>query len=322
MFTTVKNAFKVKEIRSKILFTLFVLIVYRLGASITVPGVNAAALAQISSTGLASILNTFSGGGLENYSVFAMGVSPYITAQIVVQLLQMDIVPKFVEWSKQGEVGRRKLNQATRWLTILLGFIQSIGITAGFNALSTIKLVNNPGVRTYLTIGLILTAGTMFATWLGDMITERGLGNGVSMLIFAGIVAQFPKGLQQLWDDQIVGESGSALWAGIGFIAVVALCLLIIVAFVTWVQQAERRLPIQYTRRTTTSPKSSYLPLKINVSGVIPVIFAGSFISTPQTILMAFQRTHGGDSWYQIMTNIFNMQSGPGITLYTLLIII
>ena len=322
MFTTVKNAFKVKEIRSKILFTLFVLIVYRLGASITVPGVNAAALAQISSTGLASILNTFSGGGLENYSVFAMGVSPYITAQIVVQLLQMDIVPKFVEWSKQGEVGRRKLNQATRWLTILLGFIQSIGITAGFNALSTIKLVNNPGVRTYLTIGLILTAGTMFATWLGDMITERGLGNGVSMLIFAGIVAQFPKGLQQLWDDQIVGESGSALWAGIGFIAVVALCLLIIVAFVTWVQQAERRLPIQYTRRTTTSPKSSYLPLKINVSGVIPVIFAGSFISTPQTILMAFQRTNGGDSWYQIMTNIFNMQSGPGITLYTLLIII
>ncbi|EEU30448.1 preprotein translocase, SecY subunit [Limosilactobacillus coleohominis 101-4-CHN] len=322
MFTTVKNAFKVKEIRSKILFTLFVLIVYRLGASITVPGVNAAALAQISSTGLASILNTFSGGGLENYSVFAMGVSPYITAQIVVQLLQMDIVPKFVEWSKQGEVGRRKLNQATRWLTILLGFIQSIGITAGFNALSTIKLVNNPGVRTYLTIGLILTAGTMFATWLGDMITERGLGNGVSMLIFAGIVAQFPKGLQQLWDDQIVGESGSALWAGTGFIAVVALCLLIIVAFVTWVQQAERRLPIQYTRRTTTSPKSSYLPLKINVSGVIPVIFAGSFISTPQTILMAFQRTHGGDSWYQIMTNIFNMQSGPGITLYTLLIII
>lgn len=322
MFTTVKNAFKVKEIRSKILFTLFVLIVYRLGASITVPGVNAAALAQISSTGLASILNTFSGGGLENYSVFAMGVSPYITAQIVVQLLQMDIVPKFVEWSKQGEVGRRKLNQATRWLTILLGFIQSIGITAGFNALSTIKLVNNPGVRTYLTIGLILTAGTMFATWLGDMITERGLGNGVSMLIFAGIVAQFPKGLQQLWDDQIVGESGSALWAGIGFIAVVAICLLIIVAFVTWVQQAERRLPIQYTRRTTTSPKSSYLPLKINVSGVIPVIFAGSFISTPQTILMAFQRTHGGDSWYRIMTNIFNMQSGPGITLYTLLIII
>ena len=265
MFTAVKNAFKVKDIRKKIFFTLFVLIVYRIGAAITVPGVNAAALQEISSTGLASILNTFSGGGLENYSLFAMGVSPYITAQIVVQLLQMDIVPRFVEWSKQGEVGRRKLNQATRWLTIVLGFIQSIGITAGFNALSTIRLVNHPGVQTYLTIGLILTAGTMFATWMGDMI---------------------------------------------------------IVAFVTWVQQAERRLPIQYTRRTTTSPSSSYLPLKINVSGVIPVIFAGSFISTPQTILMAFQQNHGGDSWYQIMTTIFNMQSGPGIALYVFLIVV
>lgn len=202
MFTTVKNAFRVKEIRHRIFFTLFVLIVYRLGASITVPGVNAAALQQLSSSGLASILNTFSGGGLENYSLFAMGVSPYITAQIVVQLLQMDIVPKFVEWSKQGEVGRRKLNQATRWLTIVLGFVQSIGITAGFNALSNIKLVNNPGMKTYLTIGLILTAGTMFATWMGDMITERGLGNGVSMLIFAGIIAQMPSAIQQLWTDQ------------------------------------------------------------------------------------------------------------------------
>ena len=265
MFTAVKNAFKVKDIRKKIFFTLFVLIVYRIGAAITVPGVNAAALQEISSTGLASILNTFSGGGLENYSLFAMGVSPYITAQIVVQLLQMDIVPRFVEWSKQGEVGRRKLNQATRWLTIVLGFIQSIGITAGFNALSTIRLVNHPGVQTYLTIGLILTAGTMFATWMGDMITERGLGNGVSMLIFAGIVAQMPGGIRQLWDDQIAGESGSALWMGIGFVTLVIVAILIIVAFVTWVQQAERRLPIQYTRRTTTSPSSSYLPLKINV---------------------------------------------------------
>ena len=124
MFKAVINTLKVKEIRKKILFTLFVLIVYRIGAAITVPGVNAAALQEISSTGLASILNTFSGGGLENYSLFAMGVSPYITAQIVVQLLQMDIVPRFVEWSKQGEVGRRKLNQATMWLTIVLGFIQ------------------------------------------------------------------------------------------------------------------------------------------------------------------------------------------------------
>lgn len=322
MFTTIKNGLKVSEIRKKILFTLFVLIVYRLGAYITVPGINAAALQEVASTGLASILNTFSGGGLENYSLFAMGVSPYITAQIVVQLLQMDIVPKFVEWSKQGDVGRRKLNQATRWLTIVLGFIQSIGITAGFNALSTLKLVNNPGIKTYLMIGLILTAGTMLASWMGDMISERGLGNGVSMLIFAGIIAQMPSGIKQLWQDQIVGASGNDLWIGIAFIAVVVVALLIIVTFVTWVQQAERRLPIQYTRRTTSAPESSYLPLKINVSGVIPVIFAGSFVSTPQTILMAFQQNHSGDSWYQIMTNIFNMQTIPGTSLYILLIVL
>ena len=321
MFSTVKDAFKVKEIRGKIFFTLFVLFVYRLGSYITVPGVNAGALQSLANSGLASILNTFSGGGLSNYSLFAMGVSPYITAQIVVQLLQMDIVPKFVEWSKQGEVGRRKLNQATRWLTIVLGFIQSIGITAGFSALSSIKLVETPGVTSYITIGLILTAGTMFATWLGDMITERGLGNGVSMIIFAGILAQIPGGIVQLWNDQIAGESGSALWEEIGFVAVVVIALLIIVQFVTWVQQAERRLRIQYTRRTTTAPANSYLPLKINVSGVIPVIFAGAFISTPQTILVAFQQAHSGDTWYQILTSIFNLSSGPGITLYTVLIV-
>lgn len=322
MFTTIKNAFKVKDIRKKIVFTLFVLIVYRLGAYITVPGINAAALQEISSTGLASILNTFSGGGLENYSLFAMGVSPYITAQIVVQLLQMDIVPKFVEWGKQGDVGRRKLNQATRWLTIVLGFIQSIGITAGFNALSTLKLVNNPGWKTYIMIGVILTAGTMMATWMGDMITEKGLGNGVSVLIFAGIIARMPSGIHQLWSDQITGASGSELWMGIGFIALIVVALLIIVAFVTWVQQAERRLQIQYTRRTSAAPESSYLPLKINVAGVIPVIFAGSFVSTPQTILMAFQRSHGADHWYQVMTNIFNMQTIPGTSLYILLIVL
>lgn len=322
MLTAIKNTFKVKEIRSKILFTLFVLIVYRLGAAITVPGVNAAALKQLSNSGLASILNMFSGGGLENYSLFAMGVSPYITAQIVVQLLQMDIVPTFVEWGKQGEVGRRKLNQATRWLTIFLGFIQSIGITAGFNALTTVKLINHPTPTTYLTIGLILTAGTMLATWMGDMITERGLGNGVSVLIFAGIVAEIPGGVAQLWQDQIVGETGTDLYEGIGFIVIVAICLILITAFVTWFQQAERRLKIQYTRRVQAAGSNSYLPLKINVSGVIPVIFAGSFISTPQTILMAFQQSHGSDSWYQVLTNLFNMQSGPGIALYTFLIVI
>ena len=321
MFSTVINALKVKDIRHKIFFTLGILIVFRLGSYITVPGVNAHALQSISSSGLVGILNTFSGGGLTNYSIFAMGVSPYITAQIIVQLLQMDIVPKFVEWSKQGEVGRRKLNQATRWLTIVLAFAQSIGITAGFNYLSQMNLVETPNVHTFLTIGLILTAGTMLTTWLGDMITERGIGQGVSMIIFAGIIARTPTGIQQIYTEQFVNTPKSQWGQSFLYVGLILLAVLAIVIFVTWVQQASRKIPIQYTRRASGASDSSYLPLKVNVAGVIPVIFASSFISTPQTILMAFASSHSEDDWYNILTNVFNMQTTDGAILYTVLIV-
>ena len=322
MFSTVINALKVKDIRHKIFFTLGILIVFRLGSYITVPGVNAHALQSISSSGLVGILNTFSGGGLTNYSIFAMGVSPYITAQIIVQLLQMDIVPKFVEWSKQGEVGRRKLNQATRWLTIVLAFAQSIGITAGFNYLSQMNLVETPNVHTFLTIGLILTAGTMLTTWLGDMITERGIGQGVSMIIFTGIIARTPTGIQQIYTEQFVNTPKSQWGQSFLYVGLILLAVLAIVIFVTWVQQASRKIPIQYTRRASGASDSSYLPLKVNVAGVIPVIFASSFISTPQTILMAFASSHSEDDWYNILTNVFNMQTTDGAILYTVLIVL
>ncbi|MDV7718613.1 preprotein translocase subunit SecY [Pediococcus ethanolidurans] len=322
MLSTIKNAFKVKDIRNKILFTLGVLIIYRLGAYITVPGINAKALQSVASSGLVGILNTFSGGGLSNYSIFAMGVSPYITAQIVIQLLQMDIVPRFVEWSKQGEVGRRKLNQATRYLTIILAFVQSVGITAGFNALSSLNLVKDPSVQTYVTIGLILTGGTMLATWMGDMITDRGLGNGVSILIFAGIIARTPTSIYQIYQEQFVDTAKSQWLNSYIFVAVLIIAVLAIVIFVTWVQQASRRVPIQYTRRASGAPDSSYLPLKVNVAGVIPVIFASSFIATPQTILMAFANNHSSDTWYQILSNVFNMQTTDGAILYTFLIVV
>lgn len=322
MLTTVKNALKVKDIRNKILFTLGILIVFRLGSYITVPGVNAKALESMSSSGLVGILNTFSGGGLTNYSIFAMGVSPYITAQIIVQLLQMDIVPKFVEWSKQGEVGRRKLNQATRWLTIVLAFAQSIGITAGFNYLSQMNLVESPSVQTFLTIGLILTAGTMLTTWLGDMITERGIGQGVSMIIFAGIIARTPVGIQQIYTEQFVNTAKSEWTQSFIIVGAIILAVLAIVIFVTWVQQASRKIPIQYTRRASGASDSSYLPLKVNVAGVIPVIFASSFISTPQTILMAFASSHPDDTWYTVLNDVFNMQTTKGAILYTVLIVL
>lgn len=320
MLKTMKNALAVKEIRNKILFTLGVLIVFRLGTYITVPGINAQALSSVASSGLISILNTFSGGGLTNYSILAMGVSPYITAQIVVQLLQMDIVPRFVEWSKQGEVGRRKLNQVTRYLTIVLAFVQSIGITAGFNALSSLNLVTNPGIKTYISIGIILTGGTMFTTWLGDMITERGLGNGISMIIMAGILARIPTGIYQIYTEQF--GSASQIWQPILYVVILILVILIIVTFVTYVQQANYKIPIQYTRRLAGASESSYLPLKVNVAGVIPVIFASSFIATPQTILLAFTANHSEDTWYQVMTNIFSTSTVAGMTFYTVLIVL
>lgn len=266
MLRTLKNALKVKDIRNKILFTLAVLLVYRLGTLIAVPGVNAKALQSIGSTGLISLLDTVSGGGLAQYSIFSMGVSPYITAQIVVQLLQMDIVPKFVEWSKQGEVGRRKLNQVTRYLTIIFGFFQAIGITAGFQTLSSMGLVKNPSVSTYITIGIILTGGTMLLTWMGEQITDKGLGNGVSLLIFSGIIARLPSGLQELYRDNVQVYSGAEIWKGIAFMAALAIIVILVITFVTWVQQANYKIPIQYTRRVTSAGSNSYLPLKVNVA--------------------------------------------------------
>ena len=322
MLKTMKNALAVKEIRKKILFTLGVLIVFRLGTYITVPGINAKALQSVASSGLINMLNIFSGGGLTNFSLFAMGVSPYITAQIVVQLLQMDIVPRFVEWSKQGEVGRRKLNQVTRYLALVVAFIQSIGITLGFNALTQMGLVKNQTPQTYIEIAIVMTAGTMLLTWLGDEITDKGLGNGISVIIFAGIIARLPSGLWQIYKEEIINNSASDRWQGILFFIAVIVAILIVTQFVTWVEQADRRIPIQYTRRATMSGSESFLPLKVNVSGVIPVIFASSFIVTPATILMAFQRTQGDQQWFKVMNQIFSLQTTPGVIIYTLLIIL
>lgn len=322
MLGTLKNALKVKEIRKKIFFTLFILAIYRLGAQIAVPGINISAMEKLSSTGLIPLLDTVSGGGLSNYSIFSMGVSPYITAQIVIQLLQTDIVPKFVEWSKQGEVGRRKLNQVTRYLTIVLAFIQSIGITAGFNGLSGMGLVSKPSVQTFITLGIIMTGGSMLLTWMGEQITDKGIGNGVSMIIFAGIVARLPHGLYQLVHEQVISAKGSELLINILFIVIILVLILLVTQFTTYVQQANRKVPIQYTRRATSGGSESYLPLKVNVAGVIPVIFASSLIVTPSTILMAFQKSHGGDTWFQVLQNIFSLQTTTGAIVYTVLIVL
>lgn len=321
MFTLLKNAFQVKDIRNRIFFTLMMLIVFRIGTHITVPGVNAGAIRALATTGLFSLLNTFGGGALSQYSIFAMGVSPYITASIVIQLLQMDIIPKFTEWSKQGEVGRRKLNQATKYLSVVLAFVQSIGISIGFNQLSNFGLVRNPGWTTYLIIALVMTAGSMLVIFIGDSITMNGVGNGTSLIIFSGIVARIPQDLLTFYNERFV-DAGDNLTRNIIFSAALLVAMVLLVVFVVYIQQAERRLPVQYSKRATGANQTAHLPLKINSAGVIPVIFASSFMMTPQTILGFFAANNSEAGWYQVLNTIFNFREPIGAAIYTLLIIV
>lgn len=320
MLKLLKDAFKVKDIRSRILFTIFILFVFRLGTHITVPGVDAARLQAISGLPFLSMLDLVSGSAMQRFSIFSMGVSPYITASIIVQLMQMDIVPKFVEWSKQGEVGRRKLNQATRYLTLVLGFFQSVALVSAFQFYTQFGFVPNPSFATYLVIGLVLTTGTMFVTWLGEQITEKGIGNGVSMIIFAGIISRLPVDLKELYVDYFVNINQSDIWKSVIFAIFLVLAVVAIVTFVTYFQQAERKIPIQYTKRVAGAPTSSYLPLKVNAAGVIPVIFASSLITLPNSVLQAFT-SFQGETWFEVVQTIFNYNTVPGAILYTTLIV-
>jgi len=321
MIRLLKDAFREKDIRSRILFTLGILIIFRAGTHITVPGVDASALDEVSGTGLFNLLDTFGGGALSSYSIFALGVSPYITSSIVVQLLQMDIIPKFKEWSEQGEVGRRKLNQATRYLTIVLAFVQALGISFGFNALTGLGLVKNPGALTYFSIALILTAGTMFVMWLGEQITVNGFGNGTSLIIFSGIVARIPEDLYNYYNVQI-RNAGDEMVETIVFTILLIIAMVLLVVLVTFMENARRNIPIQYTKRVAGSKQSAVLPLKVNSAGVIPVIFASSFLMTPQIILGYFAQGSADATWYQVLNSIFNLQEPAGAVLYTVLIVV
>lgn len=320
-FKLLKDALKVKHVRNKIFYTLFIILVFRIGTHITVPGINAKSLEQLSDLPFLNMLNLVSGNAMRNFSVFSMGVSPYITASIVVQLLQMDILPKFVEWGKQGEVGRRKLNQATRYISLALAFIQSIGITAGFNTLSSVALVKNPDIKTYMLIGALLTTGSMIVTWLGEQITDKGFGNGVSMIIFAGIISSIPSAISTIYQDFFVNVRATDMMSSYIYVAILVFAVLAIVFFTTFVQQAEYKIPIQYTKLAQGAPTSSYLPLKVNPAGVIPVIFASSITTIPSTIIPFFQ--HGKDiPWLTTLQNVLNYQTPTGMLIYAVLIIL
>lgn len=320
MFRTISNFMRVSDIRNKIIFTLLMLLVFRIGTFIPVPGVNPDAL-NFGENSAFGLLNVFGGGALAQFSIFATGIMPYITASIIVQLLQMDVVPKFTEWSKQGEVGRRKLAQFTRYGTIVLGFIQALGMAYGFNAISGGGLIQNPTFGTYLLIALVLTSGTAFLMWLGEQITAKGVGNGISILIFAGIVAAIPTTVNQIFQQQFT-DVGDQLFIRIITVALLVLAVVAIVVGTIFIQQALRKIPVQYAKRVsgknpTVGGQTSHLPLKVNAAGVIPVIFAISFIITPQTIAQFFEE-NSVTLWIQ---RIFDYTEPIGMLIYVGLII-
>jgi preprotein translocase subunit SecY len=317
---TIKNILRVKDLRQKIMFTLLLLVVFRIGTFIPVPGANPDVLQFQDQMNAFGFLNTFGGGALQNFSIFAMGIMPYITASIIVQLLQMDVVPKFTEWANEGESGRKKIAQVTRYGTIVLGFFQALGMSFGFNQLMP-GLIPNPGVGKYLFIALVLTAGTAFLLWLGEQITAKGLGNGISMIIFTGIVAGFPNAINQIYATRIQ-KAGDQLFINIITIALLALVFVAIIVGIIYVHQALRKIPVQYAKRLVagkpTGGGATFLPLKVNGAGVIPVIFAMSLFVFPPTVAGFFGNSNAVASW---ISNNFDYTQPFGVVVYVALII-
>ncbi|KGR91993.1 preprotein translocase subunit SecY [Ureibacillus massiliensis 4400831 = CIP 108448 = CCUG 49529] len=322
MFQTISNFMRVRDIRNKIMFTLVMLVIFRIGSFIPVPNVDADVLQVADQFNLIGFLNTFGGGALANFSIFALGIMPYITASIIVQLLQMDVVPKFAEWAKQGEVGRRKLAQFTRYFTVVLAFLQAFAMSFGFNQMYGGQLITDTSVMSYITIAIVLTAGTAFLLWLGEQITAHGVGNGISIIIFAGIVAAIPTAVNQVYAQQVEG-AGDQLFIKIIVLVLLVLILLAIVVGVIYVQQALRKIPIQYAKRVAgrtpqAGGQQTHLPLKVNAAGVIPVIFAMAFIVTPQTLVAFF----GQNDITTFISNTFNYTEPVGMLIYVALIVL
>lgn len=321
LLATLLNAWKIKDIRRKLLFTLAMLLVYRLGSFVPVPGIDSSIVQEIlkgqggEGGGLFGLFDMFAGGALSQFSVFAMGIMPYINATIIMQLLQV-VIPKFEEWSKEGPEGRKKLMQVSRYGTVVLGLIQSIGMSFAFSqAIEVDRVVDPTGYYTTLVIiALSLTAGTAFLMWLGEQITEKGIGNGISIIIFSGIVSRVPQGAVQLFSLWRAGELNVFnLFA----IAVLGLAVIAAVVFIT---QGERRVPVQYAKRVIGrrmyGGASTHIPLKVNQAGVIPVIFATSLLLFPQTIAQFWD-----NAIVQMIADFFTIGTLPG-TIFTVLLIV
>ena len=279
MLDSLSNIFKITELRNKILYTLMMFAVFRAGIHIPVPGVDASVIESLFTSGnLFGLLDLFAGGALSKFSIFAMSITPYINASIIMQLLQ-SVVPQFEAWSKDGEDGRKKIAKVTRYGTVVLGFVQAAGMAFALRANNA--LVNNDFLSVVV-VAIILTAGTCLLMWIGEQITAYGIGNGISLIIFAGIVARLPDGLETIY--QYIQNGTINMFQAFLF-AVIALAMIAVVVAVT---QGQRRIPIQYAKRVVGRKMygghSTFLPLKVNQAGVIPIIFASSVLMFPVTI--------------------------------------
>ena len=289
MFKTLKNALKTPDVRKRLLYTLLLIVVFRLGCYITVPGVDSIALndAMNNTQGIAGLIDMISGGAFSRFSVFAMSISPYITASIVIQLLAM-IIPSLERLTKEGgEEGRKKINRYTKILTIILALVESIGIYFAYQS-SGIFVDNSFLTGALVVVGLV--TGTSILMWLGDQITNKGVGNGISLLIFVGIISGLPGGVVTLWN--LIVANGIFSTTGLLLAIGIVIGAIILVAGVVFVQQAERRIPVQYSKRVVgrkmVGAQNTHIPLKLAMAGVMPVIFASSFMTFPAMIIQIF----------------------------------
>lgn len=309
MLAALANIFRITELRQKVIFTLAMFIVFRAGTHIPVPGVNASVIEQLFRSGnLFGLLDMFSGGALSKFSIFAMSITPYINASIILQLLKV-VVPTLEQWSKEGEEGYKKTTKLTRMLTVALAFIQACGMAYGLR-----MAINNPGIGSILLIALTLTAGTVFLMWIGEQMTARGVGNGISLIIFAGIVSRLPDGLKIIFQYLQAGTVNI-----LNVILFVAIALAMIV-FVIMISQGIRKIPVQYAKRVVGSKAygghTSYIPLKVNTAGVIPIIFASSVLMFPVTIAQFVDVP-----WVKTLGKWFEWGSPVQTTLYVLMIL-
>jgi len=302
-----------KDVLNRIMFTFAIFLIFRIGSAITIPGVTVSDSA-FDSSDILSLLNMMGGGSLQQFSLFALGVSPYITSQIIVQLLQTDVLPTLTELSKEGESGRKKIEMTTRYLTILLGIIQGYGIIVTMQNSQGLTL-DDASIWGYTKIIIYMLGGTMLLMWLGDQITEKGIGNGISMIIFAGIVSALPKQIisafQEYLGQKILTNDATLILEGSVQLLLYILAFVAIVVFVTYIEISVRKLPVSHSAssqsKTSETAQSSFLPLKINSASVIPVIFASSLMMAP-SIIVSFIAGSNPPNWAKQMINVFNYQ--------------